>query len=203
MWGREPAAWKRCRDRQAGPYSGETESLAAGEDSKAAARAPAPARADVDIAIGTGTDVAIETTDLTLMAGSLGGLVTVITLSRATIGNIRQNLFLAIGHNAAGIPIAAGAEQRQPAAPFLCETGVSTDADRRSARAASGRDYREFVTTTVLVVDDERKLRNLLRDYLEREGYVVLEAADGQAALDLGRAPGPGRARPGPARPAR
>ncbi len=47
------------------------------------------------------------------------------------------------------------------------------------------------MTTTVLVVDDERKLRKLLRDYLEREGYAVLEAADGQAALDLGRAARP------------
>jgi hypothetical protein len=70
-------------------------------------RAPALARADVGFAIGTGTDVAIETTDLTLMAGSLGGVVTAITLSRATIRYIRQNLVLAFGDNAAGIPIAA------------------------------------------------------------------------------------------------
>lgn len=47
------------------------------------------------------------------------------------------------------------------------------------------------MTTTVLVVDDERKLRNLLRDYLEREGYAVLEAADGSTALDLARATRP------------
>jgi DNA-binding response OmpR family regulator len=47
------------------------------------------------------------------------------------------------------------------------------------------------VTTTVLVVDDEKKLRNLLREYLEREGYAVLEAADGQSALDLARAARP------------
>jgi DNA-binding response OmpR family regulator len=47
------------------------------------------------------------------------------------------------------------------------------------------------VTTTVLVVDDEKKLRNLLREYLEREGYAVLEAADGQMALDLARAARP------------
>lgn len=47
------------------------------------------------------------------------------------------------------------------------------------------------MTTTVLVVDDEKKLRNLLREYLEREGYAVLEAADGQMALDLARAARP------------
>lgn len=47
------------------------------------------------------------------------------------------------------------------------------------------------MTTTVLVVDDEKKLRNLLRDYLEREGYAVLEAADGQMALDVARAARP------------
>ncbi|MCX8565156.1 response regulator transcription factor [Mycolicibacterium mucogenicum] len=48
-----------------------------------------------------------------------------------------------------------------------------------------------LVTATVLIVDDEKKLRNLLREYLEREGYTVLEAADGQAALDLARAARP------------
>ena len=70
--------------------------------------APALAAAEVGIAMGTGTDVAMESAGVTLVKGDLSAIARARNLSRAVMGNIRQNLFFAFIYNAAGVPIAAG-----------------------------------------------------------------------------------------------
>ena len=69
---------------------------------------PALAAADVGIAMGTGTDIAIESAGVTLVKGDLAGISRAIGLSKATMANIRQNLFFAFAYNALGVPVAAG-----------------------------------------------------------------------------------------------
>ena len=71
--------------------------------------APALAEADVGIAMGTGTEVAIQSAGVTLVKGDLAGIARARALSRATMGNIRENLVFAFAYNAIGIPVAAGA----------------------------------------------------------------------------------------------
>jgi Cu+-exporting ATPase len=70
--------------------------------------APALAQANVGIAMGTGTDVAMESGGVTLVKGDLTGIVRARKLSRATMRNIRQNLFFAFVYNSLGVPVAAG-----------------------------------------------------------------------------------------------
>jgi Cu+-exporting ATPase len=70
--------------------------------------APALARARVGIAMGTGTDIAMESASITLVKGDLRGIVRALALSRATMRNIRQNLFFAFVYNTVGVPVAAG-----------------------------------------------------------------------------------------------
>jgi Cu+-exporting ATPase len=132
--------------------------------------APALAQADVGMAIGTGTDVAIEASDITLISGALSGLVTAIDLSRATMGNIRQNLVFAFIYNGVGIPIAAGllypvlgvtlSPMIAAAAMALSSLSVVTNANRLRGFKAPELPHDVPISTTDTVVEigrDEKK----------------------------------------------
>ncbi|MBM3270886.1 MAG: copper-translocating P-type ATPase [Candidatus Sericytochromatia bacterium] len=102
--------------------------------------APALAQADVGIAMGTGTDVAIESAGVTLVKGDLRGIVRAIRLSRATMRNIRQNLFFAFVYNALGVPIAAGV--LYPAAGLLLSPMLASAAMAFSSVSVIGNALR-------------------------------------------------------------
>jgi Cu+-exporting ATPase len=102
--------------------------------------APALAAADVGIAMGTGTDVAIESAGITLLKGDLTGIVRARRLSRATMNNIRQNLFFAFVYNAAGVPLAAGV--LYPVAGILLSPGIAAAAMALSSVSVVGNSLR-------------------------------------------------------------
>lgn len=102
--------------------------------------APALARADVGIAMGTGTDVAIQSAGVVLVKGDLEGIARARSLSRATMRNVRQNLFLAFIYNALGIPIAAGA--LYPVAGFLLSPAIAAAAMSASSVSVIGNALR-------------------------------------------------------------
>ncbi|MDO8485012.1 MAG: heavy metal translocating P-type ATPase [Candidatus Limnocylindrales bacterium] len=124
--------------------------------------APALARADVGVAIGTGTDVAIESGSVTLMSGDLRALVTAISLSRATMNNIKQNLFWAFAYNVALIPLAAGA--------FYPFTGILLDPIFAAAAMAM---------SSVTVVSNALRLRRFRPPQI---GAASIRPIEGQVA---------------------
>ena len=102
--------------------------------------APALAAADVGIAMGAGSDVAIESAGVTLLSGDLDGLLRARRLSRAVMGNIRQNLIFAFAYNVAGVPIAAGV--LYPAFGLLLSPAVSALAMALSSVSVIGNALR-------------------------------------------------------------
>ena len=102
--------------------------------------APALAAADVGIAMGTGTDVAIESAGITLLKGDLTGIARARKLSRATMNNIRQNLFFAFVYNAAGVPLAAGV--LYPALGILLSPEIAAAAMALSSVSVIGNSLR-------------------------------------------------------------
>ena len=138
--------------------------------------APALAQADIGLAIGTGTDVAIEAADITLISGSLTGVVTAIRLSRATMRNIRQNLFFALIYNAIGVPIAAGALYPLLGlrlSPILAAAAMALSSLSVVGNANRLRRHRSAALSTSKVTAVEPQVQTGEQHHLEGEGEPV------------------------------
>ena len=145
--------------------------------------APALTRADIGIAIGAGTDIAIESADVVLMSSNLSDVQTAIRLSRATLKNIRENLFWAFFYNVIGIPLAAGAWipitgwQLSPmfgaAAMSLSSVCVITNALRLNFFKINKKEKEKKQMETVI------KIEGMMCPHCEARVKQILEATDG------------------------
>ena len=156
--------------------------------------APALAQADVGIAIGTGTDVAIEAADVTLISGALEGVVTTLTLSRATMRNIRQNLFFAIVYNALGIPVAAGAlypATRLLLSPMLAAGAMALSSLSVVGNASRLRGYRAESLPTEGAPEDRVRVEVPERE--ERKEERMETVRDPVCGMDIDPATAAGR----------
>lgn len=140
--------------------------------------APALARAEVGIAMGTGTDVAMESAGVTLVKGDLRGIVRARKLSRATMANIKQNLFFAFAYNALGVPIAAGILYPLWGvllSPMIAAAAMSLSSVSVITNALRLRSMRVGTATTHTQPDVEARHHYLRPLYVSLAGAVLVE----------------------------
>ncbi|MBI4308641.1 MAG: heavy metal translocating P-type ATPase [Chloroflexi bacterium] len=150
--------------------------------------APALAQADVGLAIGTGTDVAIESSDITLISGDLRGVVTAITLSRSTMRNIYQNLVFAFGYNTTGIPVAIGV--LYPffgilLSPIVAAAAMALSSLSVVANANRLRAYKRPVLRLVDIAEAKLVPNVGLQEYGEREGQAMGTVKDPVCGMEI------------------